>query len=170
MDIVDKARKFATKAHKGQVRKYTNEPYIVHPINVAKLVASVPHTKAMICAALLHDTVEDTDITIADIEDEFGAEIRTHVYFLSDISKLSDGNRKTRKEIDRLHIACAPVKAKTIKLADLIDNSDSIIRHDKEFAKTYLTEKMLLLNVLKDGDKTLWKMAMKIVKDNINLI
>src|SRR5574343_418594 len=116
MDIVDKARKFATKAHKGQVRKYTMEPYINHPIAVAKLVASVPHTKPMICAALLHDTVEDTDITIADIEDEFGAEIRTYVYFLSDISKLSDGNRKVRKEIDRLHIECAPAKAKTIKL------------------------------------------------------
>lgn len=165
MDIIKKADKFAEQAHRGQLRKYTNESYIVHPRAVAKLVASIPHNKAMIAAALLHDVVEDTDITIEDIENEFGAEIRTYVYYLSDVSKGEDGNRKKRKELDRLHIANAPAKAKTIKLADLIDNSKSIFLKDKTgFAKVYLKEKMFLLEVLKEGDQFLWTTANEIVK------
>ena len=65
-----KAIEFATKAHEGQVRKYTGEPYIVHPLEVAEIVKTVEHTEEMLMAAVLHDTVEDTDTTIEDIDRE----------------------------------------------------------------------------------------------------
>ena len=164
MDIVEKARVFATRAHESidQRRKYTNEPYIVHPAEVASIVKTVPHTKAMLAAAWLHDVVEDTPVTLAQIYAEFGAEIGDLVEMLTDVSRPSDGNRKTRKEKDRKHTALASPEGKTIKLADLISNTSSIVKYDPNFARVYLREKRLLLDVLKEGDKTLWKKANKV--------
>lgn len=75
------------------------------------------------------------------------------------MSTSHDGLRKHRKAKDREHTAKASPQAKTIKLADLIDNTRSIVERDPEFAKVYLAEKALLLEVLRDGDATLWKMA-----------
>jgi hypothetical protein len=78
---------------------------------------------------------------------------------LTDASRPQDGNRKARKAIDRERLAHAPVSAKTIKLADLIDNASSIVEHDKNFARIYLAEKEALLEVLDDGDPTLLALA-----------
>ena len=166
---IEKAIKFATKKHSeaNQFRKYTGEPYIAHPASVAKIVSSVPHTESMMAAAWLHDTVEDTSATLEEIEKEFGEEICSLVEMLTDISKPEDGNRAARKAIDRAHTAKATPSGQTIKLADLIHNSFSIIEHDHKFAKVYLAEKALLLNVLQDGDKTLLAQAQDIVNKNI---
>ena len=165
MEVTSKARAFATKKHKeiNQVRKYTDEPYINHPAAVVDLVRSVPHTKAMIAAAWLHDTVEDTNTTIDEIISHFGYEIAGMVEMLTDVSKKEDGNRKVRKTIDREHTAKASPQAKTIKLADLIDNSSSIVKRDPKFAEVYMEEKRLLLEVLMEGDKTLYRKAKDIV-------
>ena len=159
--LEERALAFAKAAHESinQRRKYTNEPYIVHPIAVAEIVKSVKHTDEMVAAALLHDTVEDTNTTIDDIDREFGDEVADIVYWLTDQSKPSDGNRKVRKEIDRQHIAKAPAAAKTIKLADLIDNTLSIRERDPDFWRAYRHEKLQLLEVLKDGDAGLWARA-----------
>ena len=67
----------------------------------------------MLAAALLHDTVEDTGTPLKDIEAEFGPDVASLVEQLTDVSKPEDGDRKTRKEIDRQHIAKASVRAKT---------------------------------------------------------
>jgi (p)ppGpp synthase/HD superfamily hydrolase len=91
----------------------------------------------------------------------FGGEVANLVEMLTDVSKPSDGNRKIRKAIDCEHTAKASPQAKTIKLADLIDNTKTIVAFDPEFAKIYLAEKRLLLDVLVDGDKTLFDLAMK---------
>lgn len=165
-DFVFRAYEFAKKAHEGQVRKYTSETYINHPVEVMSIVASVPHTEGMLAAALLHDCVEDCDVSLFDIDWEFGVDVRCLVGDLTDVSKPSDGNRAERKAIDRKHTANASVEAKTIKLADLISNSQSICKYDKKFAKVYMQEKELLLEVLKDGDKTLWNIANQIVQNN----
>jgi len=164
MELERRAEAFATGAHerKGQVRKYTGEPYIEHPRAVVALVRSVPHDEAMLAAAWLHDTVEDTSATIADIEREFGHDVATLVGELTDVSLPSDGNRKARKTIDRHHLAVASPRAKTIKLADLIDNSRSIVERDPDFAKIYLEEKRALLAVLSEGDPTLLNQAREI--------
>ena len=167
--VVDKAMAFAIEAHKGQIRKYTNEPYVFHPMNVAKLVAQVTDDQEVIAAALLHDTVEDTDVTLEDIQHEFGGYIAAWVENLTDVSKPEDGNRAARKAIDRAHTAKALPPAKTIKLADLIDNSRSIVERDPEFAKIYMKEKRALLKVLKEGDAYLYEMAKMIVNDYFDI-
>lgn len=153
---------FSKRAHDavGQKRKYNGEPYWKHPIAVAEIVKSVRHTPNMVAAAYLHDTVEDTDVTLEDINDEFGYEIAELVYWLTDVSRPEDGNRAARKAIDRSHIAKAPVEAKTIKVADIIDNSKDIGVHDPHFWISYRREMLLLLDVLRDGDDRLWRQAM----------
>ena len=165
MNNVERARVFATAAHAAvkQVRKYTFEPYIVHPTEVASIVASVPHTNEMLAAAYLHDTVEDTGVSIVDIQKEFGNEVASLVGWLTDVSTPEQGNRAVRKAIDREHTAMAPAAAQTVKLADLIANSRSIMAHDPAFAKVYLEEKQMLLEVLTRGDAVLMAQARRIV-------
>jgi (p)ppGpp synthase/HD superfamily hydrolase len=125
-DLERRALAFATAAHASidQRRKYTNEPYIVHPIAVAKLVKTVSHTPEMVAAALLHDVVEDTPITSEEVRAEFGPIVGELVDWLTDVSRPGDGNRRLRKNLDLQH-----------------------------------TAKLALLEVLKEGDPTLWKAA-----------
>ena len=153
--MLDKVLEFATAAHGDQKRKYTGDPYINHPIAVAEIVKTVPHTDEMIAAALLHDVVEDTHVTIDQIANKFGDKVAELVGWLTDISRPEDGNRAFRKSIDRDHSADAPAEAQTIKLADLIHNSISIAEHDPNFWKVYKEEKIELLKVLTKGDKSL---------------
>ena len=162
-NIVERARVFATAAHAavGQTRKYTGEPYVVHPMEVASLVESVGGTEAMVAAALLHDVLEDTGVTVDVLEEQFGSEVADLVLWLTDVSKPNDGNRSTRKALDRQHSAAAPAAAQTVKVADLISNTRSIVAHDPDFAKVYLAEKRLLLDVLTRADPTLLTMARK---------
>lgn len=171
-DLVERAFAYAKAAHEavGQVRKYSGEQYIVHPIEVAEMVRQVSHTEAMLAAALLHDTVEDTEVRIEDIEREFGNEVAELVGWLTDVSVKEDGNRATRKAIDLEHASRASAAAKTIKLADLISNSQSILAHDAKFARVYLAEKAALLEVLKDGDSTLWTQANLLLQDGLRTL
>lgn len=167
MNIVEKAKVFAIAAHSavGQLRKYTNEPYWVHPIEVMEIVKTVPHTPEMLAAALLHDVVEDTKVTLAVVDQEFGRAVMYLVNSLTDISKPEHGNRAFRKAMDVAWISQASVAAKTVKLADIISNCSSIKLHDPEFAVTYLAEKRDMLAVLKDGDPVLYAQAVEITKD-----
>ncbi|MDH3762114.1 MAG: HD domain-containing protein [Gammaproteobacteria bacterium] len=164
--MIKKASQFASAAHAAidQRRKYSGEPYIVHPAAVAKLVTSVSDDEAMICAAWLHDVVEDTTVTIVEIEIEFGDDIASLVADLTDVSSPAVGNREARKLIDLKHTQAASPRAKTVKLADLIDNSSSIELHDPGFAKIYMAEKSRLLGVLQEGDQTLLAMATEIIE------
>lgn len=159
--LLHRAAQFAHAAHAAvdQRRKYTNVPYIEHPFAVARLVLTVTDDKATVAAALLHDTVEDTQATRADIEREFGADVAQLVEWLTDVSQPSDGNRAVRKEIDRQHLAQADPRAKTVKLADLIDNTRSIVTYDRHFARVYLVEKERLLEVLTDGHPEMYRLA-----------
>ena len=157
--MLDEVLKFATLAHGDQKRKYTGDPYIVHPIAVSEIVKTVAHTDEMVAAALLHDVVEDTPVTIDEIKTKFGSKVAELVGWLTDISRPEDGNRKTRKTLDRKHSAEAPADAQTIKVADLIHNTDSIERHDPSFWKVYKQEKIALLSVLTKADPTLVRIA-----------
>lgn len=158
----ERALLFATAAHAavGQVRKYTGEPYIVHPIEVASIVETVPgHTVEMVAAAYLHDVIEDTQVDIEILRREFGDEIANLVLWLTKVGEAEHGNRAQRKELDREYLALAPADAQTVKLADLIANTKSIVEHDPKFAEVYLREKLALLQVLKKGDHDLWVRA-----------
>lgn len=167
--LTDRARRYASKAHASidQRRKYTGDPYIVHPQAVMEIVRSVPHTEAMLAAAWLHDTVEDTPITLNDVINHFGEEVATLVEMLTNPATRPDDNRIQSKNRDRHHMAQASPDAKTIKLADLIDNLRSVLTYDVEFAKTYLIEKRLQLEVLKEGDTTLWNNARQIIDEGL---
>lgn len=171
-ELEQRAHDFADKAHAAidHRRKYTGDPYIVHPEAVAEIVRSVSHTPAMVAASYLHDTVEDTETTIEEIEEEFGAEVAELVGWLTDVSGPEDGNRAARKAIDREHSAQAPATAQTIKVADLIDNSLSIMANDHKFARVYLCEKEALLDVLVRADPILLARARRILEDSLRTL
>lgn len=148
---IQKAIRLAKRAHKGQYRKYTGEPYIKHPLEVASLVTQnvfEVHENDIV-AAILHDVVEDTDVTLQEILEEFGPIVAELVCGLTDVSVPEDGNRKTRKAIDRHHLAKTSAKCQMIKLCDLINNTSSIVEHDKDFAKVYLEEKSKMMKVMR---------------------
>lgn len=160
-DLVQRARAFAVDAHRqiNHRRKYSRQPYEVHLQAVAELVASVTSQPEMLAAAWLHDTVEDTPVTLDAVLQEFGAGVAALVGDLTDVSRPGDGNRTVRKAIDREHTARASPRAKTVKLADLIDNLRDIVPGDPGFARVFLAEAQALLAVLGDGDARLLELA-----------
>jgi (p)ppGpp synthase/HD superfamily hydrolase len=164
-DLEQQALDFAALAHFGQSRKYTGEPYIVHPVAVAEIVRGVRHTSEMIAASYLHDVVEDCNIKLDVIDSIFGSEVKNLVDFLTDISMPWHGNRATRKRLDRERIAKAPPAAQTIKLADLIDNTQSIKERDPDFWKVYRLEKIALLDIIDRGDPKLMARARALVAE-----
>lgn len=159
------ATSFAIEAHKGQLRKYTGMPYIQHPVEVATLVAEMDGTTDMICAALLHDVVEDTEVTLQELKVFFGDEIATLVGWLTDVSKPSDGNRAIRKALDREHSFQAPAEAQTVKVADFISNFKTITKYDRNFSVVYMREMELLLNGLTKADPMILTRAFRLVDD-----
>lgn len=192
MNLPDRALAFARAAHGEQKRKYTGNPYIEHPIRVAQLVKEAGGTEEMIAAAYLHDVVEDVpypnflaaawwfegwdlhdDETykllsersnkLECIEFMFNPEVASLVEMVTDVSLPTDGNRKARKQKDLEHLAQASPEGKTIKLADLIDNSRDIVKNDPDFAKVYMREKAALLPHLAEGSEKLYREAWKIV-------
>lgn len=167
--LEEQARRFATEAHAlaGQRRKYTDEPYIVHPAAVVELVRSVSHDDALLAAAWLHDTVEDTPTTPGDIEAHFGARVASLVEMLTDSAPATARNRAARKLAHFRHTASASPEAQTIKLADIIDNTRAIVRFDPDFARVYLVEKQIQITLLKQGDAQLWQQASTIIESGI---
>lgn len=75
MDLFDRALCYATEKHSGQVRKSSNVPYIMHPVEVANIVGTMSEDRELMSAAILHDTVEDTDATIEEIRELFGKRV-----------------------------------------------------------------------------------------------
>lgn len=171
-DLVIRASEFAAAAHASidHRRKFTNEPYIVHPQAVSELVATVTDDPATIAAAWLHDVVEDTPVTIQEIEAEFGADVGSLVADLTDVSRLSDGNRRVRKAIDRQHTSEADPRAKTVKLADVIHNLTEIVRQDPGFAVKFLAESEQLLLVLTEGHPTLVDRARQVIAESKQML
>lgn len=167
--VEDRARRYASKAHAetGQRRKYTDEPYIVHPAAVVELVRSVSHTEEMLAAAWLHDTVEDTASTLNDIRSHFGDTIASLVDMLTNRGDTAGQKRVARKVADFQHSQRASPEAQTIKLADIIDNTRSIIHFDPQFARVYLIEKRVQIALLTTGNPALWQQAERIVEQGI---
>jgi (p)ppGpp synthase/HD superfamily hydrolase len=166
IQLIRSAIVFAADAHGriDQRRKFTGEPYITHPIAVARMTAAISDDAEMIAAAVLHDTVEDTPVCLEDIEVAFGSRVAELVGWVTYVSKPEDGNRETRKALDRRHLADAPAEAQTIKLADLIHNTQSIVQHNPDFARVYLKEKLRLLEVLTRGHRQLYGYALSLAR------
>ena len=156
MSIAYEAMVFARRVHSGQKRKYTGNSYADHLAEVAGIVASVRDHDYMIATAWLHDCVEDQGVSLQTIEDRFGFNVAIGVSGLSDIEQ---GNRAERKAASRARLAACSGWIQTIKCADLISNTSSIVQHDPKFAVTYLEEKRLLLDVMTKADPLLLAMA-----------
>tara|TARA_R110000851_G_scaffold333138_1_gene511288 strand:+ start:28 stop:540 length:513 start_codon:yes stop_codon:yes gene_type:complete len=150
------ARAYATGAHAaiGQLRKYSADPYIVHPIRVAGTVEAFGGNLDMISAAYLHDVVEDTQVTRLDIYHMFGPIVGRIVEDLTDVSTPGK-NRAERKAKDRAHSASASYEAQFVKCADIIDNASDIGDHDPSFNVVYRLEMFRLLEVLDKVKDTL---------------
>ena len=152
LGIKERALDFASKAHYGQVRKYTGEPYIEHCKAVADQVALWGGNDQMIAAAYLHDVIEDTECSCHEIYQNFGPVVEGYVIELTDqftkqgYPQMNRAQRK-RAECDRYRKQVSE-EAAIIKWADVCDNTASIVRHDPKFAIVYLKEKAALLDAL----------------------
>jgi len=169
-DLFIRARDYASYAHAriNHKRKYTGQPYQVHLKSVVQILSRVTEDPEVLAAAWLHDTVEDTEATHHQIEEQFGKRVAALVYQLTDISRPGDGNRAYRKALDRAHLEQSSDEAKTIKLADIIDNTRDICKHDEKFARVYVGEVGALLDVLQGGDARLVSQAQKALEKCCN--
>lgn len=161
MNLIIKAKNFCDTAHRGQKRKYSGLPYRVHPYRVAAYVLELPEsTEDMVCAAYLHDTAEDCNITLPQLQFEFNTDIANMVLALTSRSKQlqSTANRGMRKLVDRDYLAVQSDEVKTIKLIDRYDNLtdmgnelDGVV--DSGWLQKYLKESRDLLEVIRTGHK-----------------
>lgn len=146
-----RAAVFSAQAHKDQVRKGgKKEPYINHPMRVALTVFSLfPEDYEAVCAALLHDVVEDTKITEEMLRCAFSGRTVDLVMGLTKQSKESDGERLIRKAIDRRHYSSGNSTVQTIKCCDMYDNAkDQADLGDVDYSRMYLSEQRALCNAL----------------------
>lgn len=129
--MLDRAIIFAVHAHAGTERRGKGFPYIVHPMEAVEIVATMTPDQELLAAAALHDTVEDTDVTIDQIREEFGERIASLVASESDtfeegVSEEDSWHSRKRAAIERL--ANASHDAKIVALGDKLSNMRAIAR------------------------------------------
>lgn len=129
--LLDRAIIFAVKAHAGTERRGKGFPYIVHPMEAMEIVATMTPDQELLAAAALHDTVEDTDVTVDQIREEFGERIASLVAAESDVmvegvSEEDSWHARKKAAIDRL--ANASHDAKMVALGDKLSNMRAIAR------------------------------------------
>ncbi len=124
--VIDKAFKVARERHNGQMRS-SGEPYIIHPIAVAKIVLDYGMDYQSVAAAMLHDTVEDTDLTLEDVKKDFGADIAALVDGLTKLGKvpldIKDKEEQQAENVRKMLLAMSEdIRVIIIKLADRLHN------------------------------------------------
>ena len=121
----DKAVKFATEAHSGTERRGKGYPYIIHPMEAVSIVATITNDPEMLVAALLHDTVEDTEVTFEQIRELFGERVATLVK--NETAPISDEMPwRAKKEAQLAQLAAAPYDSKVVALGDKLSNMRGI--------------------------------------------
>ena len=130
-ELLDRAIIFAVKAHAGTERRGKGFPYIVHPMEAMEIVATMTPDQELLAAAALHDVVEDTDVTAAEIEAEFGPRVASLVVAESDVfpegvSEEDSWRFRKQAAIDRL--SKASHEAKMVALGDKLSNMRAIAR------------------------------------------
>lgn len=160
------AMNYVRDKHCLQTRRYTLDPYFIHLAEVAAIIQTVAHqyssyhTEEMITVAWCHDLIEDCGVSKVELNQRFGSVVAAGVELLSD---LESGNRATRKQLARERLSAAPDWIQTIKLADLISNTPSIIKNDPKFAPTYMQEVTAYVDVLTKGHPGLRDTLVKIL-------
>ena len=130
-ELLDRAIIFAVRAHAGTERRGKGFPYIIHPMEAVEIVATMTPDQELLAAAALHDTVEDTDVTVDQIRAEFGDRIANLVAaesdaFVEGVSEEDSWHARKQAAIDRL--AKAPHDAKMVALGDKLSNMRAIAR------------------------------------------
>ena len=168
MNKLKEVIELAKNLHGDQKRKYTGEPYVNHTIQVAKIVKEYGGSDTMICAAILHDVLEDTPTTPIQLFNHLRSIISNAktietlklVKELTDVftkENYPDINRKGRKEMEAMRLGLISPDAQTIKYADLLDNGQDIMRNDPKFGEVYLKEKEEILKHMNKGNQELYK-------------
>ncbi|MDR0950328.1 MAG: RelA/SpoT family protein, partial [Candidatus Ancillula sp.] len=117
------AYRFARAAHEGQFRK-SGEPYLIHPIEVCRILAEMGLGVESLCAALLHDTIEDTSVTYNDVEVNFNKNIANLVEGVTKLSKIQYGENASAETIRKMIVAMSKdIRVLVIKLADRLHNA-----------------------------------------------
>lgn len=129
--LLDKAIMFAVRAHSGTERRGKGFPYIVHPLEAVEIVATITPDQELLAAAALHDTVEDTGVTVEQLRAEFGDRVASIVADESDrftpgVSEEDSWHERKQAAIDRL--ARASREAKIVALGDKLSNMRAIAR------------------------------------------
>ncbi len=130
-DLLDRAIIFATKAHHGTERRGKKFPYIVHPLEAMAIVATITNDQEMLAAAVLHDTIEDTDVTYDDLEREFGHRVAELVASETDVKNGADGKAlswQERKQRDLENLSRCTRDEKIIAIGDKLSNMRAIAR------------------------------------------
>jgi len=159
-DLIMRAARVAKKAHFGQ-KRYDGEPYINHPMRVAGTVTLCEQSNAnMVAAAWLHDVIEDTDVTIDDLYDEFPIVVVSWVMQLTDVytkEAYPNLNRAERKQSEAHSLAGCDYWVHNIKLADRYDNIRKMLKAGRgmKWAKRYIQETLELVEALENGDQQL---------------
>lgn len=130
-DLFDRAAVFAIRAHHNTERRGKGFPYIIHPMEAVEIVATITTDPELLAAAALHDTIEDTDVTVDQIRAEFGERIANLVHAESDqftegVSEADSWHDRKQAAIDRL--AAAPHDAKIVAMGDKLSNMRAIWR------------------------------------------
>jgi (p)ppGpp synthase/HD superfamily hydrolase len=126
MDVIEKALQVASKYHEGQYRKNTDIPYIIHPVAVGMMLLKNGYSEEIVAAGILHDTVEDTSITLEDIKREFGENIAKLVEGSSEPDKSLSWKERKEHTITFLKTASEDIRA--VVCADKLHNIRSILR------------------------------------------
>ncbi|GMA31376.1 hypothetical protein GCM10025875_13680 [Litorihabitans aurantiacus] len=123
LGLIERAYRVAEKAHEGQLRK-SGDPYITHPVAVATILAELGLTPPTLAAALLHDTVEDTDYSLETLRKEFGDEIAGMVDGVTKLDKVTFGEAAQAETVRKMVVAMArDIRVLVIKLADRLHNA-----------------------------------------------
>ena len=130
-ELLDRAIVFAVRAHAGTERRGKGYPYIIHPMEAVEIVATMTPDQELLAAAVLHDTVEDTDVTVEQIRAEFGDRVAALVADESDVfpegvSEEDSWHARKRAAIARL--SAASREAKMVALGDKLSNMRAIAR------------------------------------------
>jgi (p)ppGpp synthase/HD superfamily hydrolase len=126
MDIIEKALQIASQAHEGQYRKHTKIPYITHPVAVGMILLKAGYGEEIIAAGILHDTVEDTQLSLRDIEATFSEKIALIVAGCSEPDKSLSWEERKEHTIEFLKTASEDIRA--VACADKLHNIKSIMR------------------------------------------
>lgn len=122
--MIFEAIEFAARAHRGQYRKGTKIPYIVHPLGVGKILIDCGASEDSIVAGILHDTIEDTLVTFGEIQEAFGAKVAELVEAASEPDKSASWENRKNHTLERLRILSG--EAVLLCLADKLDNIRSV--------------------------------------------